>query len=93
MSRKRRAKIEIIMDVLEVLARKGEEPPSKIATYANLSYDRLQKLLAELEAKEIVERVTTSERTLYRLTSRGYRLLTELKKIKKLLGDFGLDIV
>jgi predicted transcriptional regulator len=85
--------MEIVMDVLEALAKHGGEPASRIAMYANLPYDRLSRILEHLVSKGLVERVNSEDRIVYRLTEKGYRLLNELRRLKRLLRDFGLDLI
>ncbi len=91
--RKKRSRIEIIMDVLEALARHGDEPASRVAMRANLAYDRLSKILEDLASRGLVERVNDGDRVVYRLTERGYALLNELRRLRRLLRDFGLDLI
>lgn len=93
---RRRSRIEIVMDILEALEEEGPMPPTRLATHANMPYDRLAPLLAELEEKGVieVEEVSASPKTrTARLTSKGRELLRELRRLKRVLVDFGLDLI
>jgi predicted transcriptional regulator len=87
--------MEIIVDILE---RISEEPvtPTRLATTANLPYDRLQPILEELAARGIVvfEAQKGNPRArMVTLTDRGRRLLYELRRLRRVLTDFGLDLL
>ncbi len=92
---RKRSKMEIVYDILEALS---EEPttPTRLATVANLPYDRLQPLLAELESKGVVRTVENPSnprsRTVY-VTDKGLQLLAELRRLRRVLRDFGLTLI
>ncbi len=93
---RRRSRIEIVMDILEALAEEGPMPPTRLATYANLPYDRLAPILQSLEDKglvEVREAGTNPKTRTATITRKGLDLLRELRRLKKVLLDFGLDIV
>jgi predicted transcriptional regulator len=93
MARRKRGRLEIVMDVLEALDG-APQPPTRVATAANLPYDRLQPILEELAEKGLVELKPSPEGRgrVAALTERGRRLLYEMRRLRKLLEDFGLDI-
>ncbi len=93
MGRQRRSRSEIIFDILEALSVEEGIPPTRLATIANLPYDRLQPILWELVEKGLVEASKNGRSTRLSLTPKGFRLLKELRRIKKILLDFGLDIL
>ncbi len=86
---KKRSKLEIIFDVIEILAR---EPinPTKLSMLVNMPYDRLKRLLDELVDKGIIRYEEQGRSKIYILTSQGYKLSEELKKIKRILKDYGV---
>ncbi len=87
----RRSKYEIIYDILEVLQRKGGSvKPTHVLYGGNLSYDRLKKYMQELEENGLIEKVSSNGKTLYKLTDKGYKFLSEYKKVKELTGAFGI---
>jgi len=90
---KRRSKLSIIIDVLEYLQSEGgESPATRIAQDTGLAYDRLVKLLEELNEKGLVE-VETGERTRrVRITRKGLSVLQRLRDMRKFLEDLGIEI-
>ena len=90
---KRRSRVGVLLDILSALAKHGDQPASRIAMYANLPYDRLRPLLDSLESKGLIERVGSTKTVRYRLTPKGYTLLRELQRLRRLLEDFDLDVL
>ena len=95
MGGRRRSRIEIVADILEALD--GEVlTPTRLATAANLPYDRLQPILDELIERGLVarRRVESNPRANELvLTERGREVLRELRRLKSVLRDFGLDLL
>ena len=92
--RRRRSRVGVLLDILSALAKYADQPASRIAMYANLPYDRLKPLLDDLESKGLIERVENDPKTVrYRLTPKGYTLLRELQRLRRLLEDFDLDVL
>jgi len=90
MSGRRRYKLLIVMDVLETLS-KGAIAPTRLAMHVNMPYDRLVKVLKELESRGLVRVVDDggSSRAVV-LTDKGLELLNELRRLKNILSEFGL---
>ncbi|GAB6148649.1 winged helix-turn-helix domain-containing protein [Stetteria hydrogenophila] len=86
----RRSRLDIVIDVLSRLAEEGEMPPSRLATAANLPYDRLQEVLGALEARGLVRTKTQGRGRLVEVTGEGRRALAELLRVRRLLRDLGL---
>jgi len=86
----RRSKIEIIRDVLAALEERGPQPLSRLGTYANLPYDRLRRLVGELEERGLVRLSRGQSSLLVEITPRGVELLEELRRLERLLRDLGL---
>ena len=87
----RRSKYEIIYDILGVLQKKGGPvKPTHVLYGGNLSYDRLKKYMQELEENGLIEKASHDGKTVYRLTEKGYKFLSEYKKVKELTGAFGI---
>lgn len=89
---KKRTKIEIMHDILEVIKNKnGKIKPTHILYKSNLSYQMMEEYLRELIAKEmVVERRSQGART-YLVTEKGMAFLSEYKIIKEFTSSFGLD--
>ncbi|MET1127815.1 MAG: winged helix-turn-helix domain-containing protein [Thermoproteota archaeon] len=87
----RRSKLEIVAEVLEALAR-GPTNPTRLATLVNMPYDRLRALLDELEARGVVRIAEGGRSATVELTLQGGKLLRELRRLKRVLRDFGLEL-
>ncbi len=86
---RRRSKLLIVMEILEILSRE-DIAPTRLATLVNMPYDRLIKLLRELESRKLIEIVDGDHSKIAVLTDRGFRLLEELRRIKNILNEYGL---
>jgi len=89
-ARPRRSKTEIIRDVLAVLEERGPQPLSRLGTYANLPYDRLRRLVEELERRGLVRVSRSSSSLIVEIAPLGVELLEELRRLERLLRDLGL---
>ncbi|MEL9991410.1 MAG: winged helix-turn-helix domain-containing protein [Thermoproteus sp.] len=85
MPKRKRSKIEIIADVLAALETKCSNP-TRLAAEANLAYDRLARLLDELEARRLVRRDVGE----VCITKEGVRFLEEYRRWRGFLEAFGL---
>ncbi len=88
----RRTRIEILIDILEAINKHPGQPPTRIALYTNMAYNRLAPILAKLEQRGIIEQANDEQRG-YRLTEKGQTLLRELRRLSKVLRDFGLETI
>ncbi|MEZ0320085.1 MAG: winged helix-turn-helix domain-containing protein [Pyrobaculum sp.] len=85
MARKRRSRLEIVVDILRTL-REECKPPTRIATEANLAYDRMAKLLKTLVAGGLVrENLGT-----YCITQEGVKMLDAYEQWRRFLEALGL---
>jgi predicted transcriptional regulator len=89
MARRKRDRLSIVLDILEELSKEPQNP-TKLAAAVNMPYDRLKKLLDELVERGLVTYREQSRIRIYSLTAEGYRVYEELKKVKKILQDYGL---
>ena len=90
---KKRSRLQMIMEVLEALDHHGELHATELSLIVKLSYDRLRNILEDLNKKGLtdVERLEDERRSLViRLTSEGRRLLEELRRLRRILEDYGL---
>ena len=87
----RRSKLAIIAKVLSIVV---SEPvnPTRLATMANMPYDRLKRLLRELEEKGLIVVVEGERGKLVEATPKGVKLFHELERLRRVLEDFGLEI-
>jgi len=86
----RRNKLQIIIDILNLLQKKGRVKPTHLLYGGNLSYDRLKKYIKELEEKNLIEEIIEKDKKFYKLTDKGHSFLDEVRKIKEVTDAFGL---
>lgn len=86
--RKYRSQAGIIYDILKILSSEGPLPPTRIATYANLPYDRLKVIINSLEEKGFIERTEDG----YVITEEGYKALRVLEESLVLLKTLGFRL-
>ena len=89
----RRTRTRILIDILEALSKRPGQPATRLATATNMAYDRLAAILEKLEERGIVEKTRDGNRAGYALTDRGKQLLRELKRLEKILRDFGIETI
>ena len=93
MSRKPRPPIRIYIDILRVVRGEGGRArPTRILYGANLSYERMQRYLAELTSKQLLKEEKEGDVTYYILTEKGYSFLSEYEKFEKLAKAFGFTL-
>ncbi|MCD6408954.1 MAG: hypothetical protein J7L98_01245 [Candidatus Verstraetearchaeota archaeon] len=93
MSRKPRSAIKIYVDILKVVrGADGRARPTKILYGANLSYERMQRYLAELVKKELLREEQEEGVTYYVLTEKGYRFLMEYERFERFARAFGFSL-
>lgn len=87
----RRERWSILGAVLEAIeaeaeTSRGRVRPTRVASAANLPFDRLQQYLAELHAAGLLEPDDPP-----RLTQKGREFLDEYRRWSRVLSTFGLD--
>jgi len=83
--KRRRSRLEIVIDILETV--KAEcKPPTRIATEANLAYDRMIKILKALVARGLVRENAGT----YCISAEGLKLLESYSQWKWLLDLLGV---
>jgi predicted transcriptional regulator len=90
--KQRRSRAEIVLEILEVLSSYEGISPTRLATAANLPYDRLQPILRMLVERGLVAMSRNSRSTVLSLTPKGFKVLRELRRVMRILLDFGLDL-
>jgi predicted transcriptional regulator len=89
----RRSKVSIIIDVLSYLSEEGgEAPATRIAQATGLAYDRLVRLLEELNEKGIVVVEAGERARRVKLTRKGFLVLQKLRNLRDLLEDLGIEV-
>lgn len=90
---KKRSRLQIIIEILEALSQRGELHATELSLAVRLSYDRLKSIVEDLNERGllVLERLNDERKSLIvKLTPEGVYLLEELKRLKKLLEDYGL---
>ncbi|HLC47182.1 MAG TPA: winged helix-turn-helix domain-containing protein [Candidatus Nanoarchaeia archaeon] len=88
---KKRARIDIITDMLSSIQNKGGEiKPTHLMYKSNLSHGQLVSYLDELLEKELVKKVKKKEYDYIILTDKGFSLLSRLKEMVEFEKTFGL---
>ncbi|MDO8508605.1 MAG: DUF4364 family protein [Nanoarchaeota archaeon] len=89
---KKRSRLEIIRDILEVIkSRNGRIKPTHILYKSNLSYGMMEEYLEELIKKEFVIEIKTPKNKTYSITEKGNNYLNQYKLISEFTDSFGLN--
>jgi predicted transcriptional regulator len=75
MPRKRRSRLEIVAGILQTLSA-GYKPPTRVATEANLDYDRMIKIVETLMERGVVK----EDGGLLCITPEGLKLLNAYRQ-------------
>ncbi|MDK2464973.1 MAG: winged helix-turn-helix domain-containing protein [Candidatus Korarchaeota archaeon] len=93
MRRSYRSQAAIILDLLEALSAHGVLGPSRLTQEVNLPHVRLREYLSHLLERGVIREVEVEgSRTGYELTEDGFRLLVELRRMKRLFDSLGLRL-
>jgi predicted transcriptional regulator len=88
---KKRNKLQIIHDILEVIKDKsGTIKPTHILYKSNLSYQMMDEYLSELIGKEFIVEITLKRGKSYAITTKGRNYLEKYRMIKEFTQSFGL---
>ena len=89
---KKRNRLEIIRDILEVIKNKqGRIKPTHILYKSNLSYLMMEEYLKELIDKEFIIEQTSTQGKTYRVTDKGMTYLEKYKMVSEFTSSFGLS--
>ena len=89
---KKRTRLEIFHDILEVIKqRNGKIKPTHILYKANLSHQMLEDYLTELIQKGFVIELNKKEGKFYSLTQKGFDYINQYQYVIKFTTSFGLD--
>ncbi len=75
MPRRRRSRLEIVADILQILV-SGCKPPTRVATEANLAYDRMAEIVETLMERGVVK----EDGGLLCITPEGLKLLNAYRQ-------------
>lgn len=89
---KKRTKLEIIKDILEVIKSKnGKIKPTHILYKSNLSHIMMELYLKELMDKKFISEKTEGRNKTYSITQKGNEYLDKYRMISNFTELFGLE--
>ena len=89
---KKRTKLEIMHDILEVIKNKsGKIKPTHILYKSNLSYQMMEEYLGELIEKGLIVQGKTATGRTYSITEKGFNFLSQYRMIEDFTSSFGLE--
>ncbi|MEK6926968.1 MAG: DUF4364 family protein [Nanoarchaeota archaeon] len=89
---KKRNRLEIIRDILEVIKNKsGKIRPTHILYKSNLSYGMMEEYMNELMEKQFIIISTHNGNKTYSITEKGINYLSQYKMISQFTDSFGLS--
>jgi len=88
---KKRSRARIVYDVLRQLAYEGSLTLTGLTYVAKKPYDRVERLLNELEKKGLVSIVVEGSSKKVSITEKGLRSLEDLMKAIDILEKLGLE--
>jgi len=89
---KKRSRLEIIRDILEVIRNKsGKIKPTHILYKSNLSYGMMEEYLDELIEKGFIKETTNKGSKSYIITEKGLNYLSQYRMISEFTDSFGLS--
>lgn len=89
---KKRNRLEIIKDILQVIRDKnGKIKPTHILYKSNLSYQMMDEYLKELIGKEFIEEHRGKKGKTYAITSKGLSFLEQYHLVVEFTNSFGLN--
>ena len=87
---KKRERLEIIKDILNVIRTKREIKPTRLLYASNLSPQMFKEYIGELQHKELIKEELIKKKKFFVLTSKGNHFLEEYKIIENFISNFGL---
>ncbi len=88
---KKRERLEIIRDILEVIKEKRHIKPTKLLHSSNLSTQMFKEYITLTISRELIEEVLIKKKKFFTLTDKGRDFLEEYKSIERVIRTFGLD--
>ncbi len=90
MSNKKRTRLEVIHDILEVLRNGRNVKITHLIYKANLSSNTIKLYLNDLLKNSLIEEVVVEDKKFFRIREKGYEFLEEFGKIKVFAESYGL---
>ncbi len=91
MAKKRRTRIDIINDILQVISyKKGRIKQTHLMYKVNLSHKLMRSYLEELISKHVIEETKEHNNIYLIIKDKGNELLEKCRKMKEFQDTFGL---
>jgi predicted transcriptional regulator len=88
---KKRERVELIFDILNVVQQAGGRiKPTHLLYKANLSHEALKKYVGELEASGMIVEEAKGDRRMFALTDKGHTFLAQYREFKNFSDAFGI---
>ena len=87
---KKRTRLEVIKDLLEVLQKNKQVKITHLIYKANLSNNSIKPYIEYLLKNNLAEQMILDEKRMFKITPRGHEFLTEFNKIKIFSESYGL---
>jgi predicted transcriptional regulator len=89
---KKRNRLEIIKDILEVIRSKnGKIKPTHILYKSNLSHQMMEEYLNELKEKDFIKEIKTERSRSFLITEKGLDYINRYRMIADFTESFGLE--
>ncbi|MDO8467384.1 MAG: winged helix-turn-helix domain-containing protein [Nanoarchaeota archaeon] len=89
---KKRTKLDVTKDILEVLKNYREVKITHLIYKSNLSNNSIKPYLKELTENNLVEEVNEKDKKYFKITQKGNAFLNEYSKIRVFADSYGLDV-
>ncbi|MBI4146688.1 hypothetical protein HY489_05120 [Candidatus Woesearchaeota archaeon] len=87
----KRAKIDIVYDMLKAIEEKGGRIlPTHLLYKSNLSHQRMKIYLEELKQRKLIVETDHKGKMMFALTDEGRKFLQDFAKVKEFTEAFGL---
>ena len=87
-----RSRSRLVMDLLASIKGEGPVGVTRLLLAANLTHAKLQEMLSAFEEKGWVEADRAADRTQWRITVLGQRVLQDLQRVDAAMQDHGLGL-
>jgi predicted transcriptional regulator len=87
---KKRERLEIIKDILQVVKDSRKIKPTRLLYSSNLSPQMFKEYVTELQTKGFVDEMEEKKKKFFILTEKGETFLEEYKQLSSFVKNFGL---
>ena len=87
---KKRDRLEIIKDILEVINSSRGVKPTRLLYSSNLSPQMFKNYVNELKKKSLIEEIKEKKGKIFVLTLKGSEFLREYRTFSNFIREFGL---